>query len=154
MNQIQMGWISLKINMNYKTGKGKMPKEKSLCPNWKLFGTLIFQPGSLFTSIPLPSFNPPPTCVDDIRQSFGIFGTGLGKPRGRDCWEAVIQASCRHLLVSTGSVGMPVRNDSGIRRMLFLLGWTDPDMATYQNGKSHGLQSQTDLTGNPGNTIH
>lgn len=27
-------------------------------------------------------------------------------------------------------------------------------MAAYQNGKIHGLQSQTDLVGNPENTVH
>lgn len=37
-----------------------------------------------------------------------------GNQGGKDCREAVIQDSCRHLLVSPGSVGMLVRNDSGM----------------------------------------
>lgn len=99
----------MKINMNYKIGRGKIT-----CANWKLFGTLIFQPGSILPSIPLP----PLTCSQFASMTF-VSTLGplewVWRNHGvRDCWEAVIQDLCRLLLVSMGSVGMLVRNDSGM----------------------------------------
>lgn len=115
-----MEWVSLKINMSYKTGRGKVPKEKSLCAKWKLFGMLLllffFYFGSIFPSIPLPSFNLFPICLQRWHfQSFGDLGNTSGETtEAGNWWEAVIQDVCRHFSVSTGPLGMLVRNDSGM----------------------------------------
>lgn len=85
MNQMQMEWVSLKINMNYKTGRGKMPKEKSLCQMkiaWNVIIIIIFT----LAQSSHPSLCHPLTCSqfvcrDDIFSPLGTLGTRPGKPR-------------------------------------------------------------------------
>lgn len=85
MNQMQMEWVSLKINMNYKTGRGKMPKEKSLCQMkiaWNVIIIIIFT----LAQSSHPSLCHPLTCSqfvcrDDIFSPLGTLGTHPGKPR-------------------------------------------------------------------------
>lgn len=112
-----MEWVSLKINMNYKTGRGKCPRKNHSVPNENCLECFFF----FFT---LAQFSHPPfcrpltcsqfICKDDIFSPLGTLGTALGNHGGQDWWEAVIQDVYRHFSVSTGPVGMLVRNYSGM----------------------------------------
>lgn len=78
---MQMGWVSLKINMNYKTGREKCPKKNHSVPNeivWNFF--FFFNLGSIFPSTLLLSFNLFPIYLQRWHfQSFGDLGNSSGE---------------------------------------------------------------------------
>ena len=79
-----MEWVSLKINMNYKTGRGKCPRKNHSVPNENclecFFFCFFFYLGSIFPSTLLPSFNLFPIYLQRWHfQSFGDLGNSSGE---------------------------------------------------------------------------
>lgn len=101
-------------NWKRKNAQGKITVPNENCLECYYYYYFYF--GSIFPSIPLPSFNLFPICLQRWHfQSFGDLGnTSWETTEAGNWWEAVIQDVYRHFSVSTGPLGMLVRNDSGM----------------------------------------